>query len=124
MDGSPFDPEALRQVIEAMAQQAQTQPAEPGRLTLPSLLMLLGGNAADAGSTIYALNHGAREANPVLGSHPSAAKVLAMKGAGTAAQWLVLKLLAKEHPKLANGIAKGVGIGLGAVGAHNFGQAK
>lgn len=52
------------------------------------------------------------------------AKILALKGASTAAQWAILKLLAQAHPKLANGIAKGAGIGLGAVGVHNVMQAK
>lgn len=127
-DALKFSPEALRQVIEAMAaqpEQAQTQPAPPGTLSPLSLAMLLGGNGADAASTIYALRHdGVKEANPVYGSHPSAAKVMAIKGLGTAAQWAVLKMLAKQHPKLANGIAKGIGIGTGAVAANNIRQVK
>lgn len=115
-------------MIEAMALQpetAQVQPQrEPGSLSLPSLLMLLGGNGVDAGSTIYALQHGAREVNPIFGSNPSAAKVVALKGAGTAAQWALLKLLAKNHPKFANWMAKGAGGAMAGVGIHNFTQAK
>lgn len=69
MDGSPFDAESLRKAVEALSRQPQTTQTTPGTLTMPSLVMLLGGNAADAGSTIYALQHGARETNPLFGPH-------------------------------------------------------
>lgn len=38
--------------------------------------------ALDIGSTLYALDRGGREANPILGTHPRAARVIGLKAAG------------------------------------------
>lgn len=123
-DEPKFDPKALRELIDAMAlqpEQAQTVPAPPGSLSPLSLAMLIGGNGLDAGSTIYALRQpGIREANPLLGSHPGTGTVLAAKVGGTAAEWLLLRLLAKKHPKLANGLAKGIGGAMAGIGVNNL----
>lgn len=113
-----FDPEALKAVVAQIAQSPK------GTLSPLSVGFLVGGNGMDAASTIYGLSRGAEELNPLLGSQPGAAKVIGMKALATVAQYLVLRKLAESHPKLANGIAKGAGIGLGLVGAHNFTQAR
>ena len=113
----------MRRFVEALP--AQTQPAPPkGKLTPWSLGLLLGGNGIDAGSTVYALNKGATEANPAFGDDPSTTRIVAQKGLTTLAQWLVLKKLAETNPGLANKIAKGLGIGMMGVGVNNLIQAR
>ncbi len=120
------DPALLKLLVDADLKANPPTPPEAkgGGLSKSSLAMLLGGNAADAASTLYALKNGAKETNPVLGSHPSAAKLLALKGAGVGVQALLLKLLAKEHPKAANVIAKVTGGAMGGLAAHNVMQVK
>lgn len=108
-----------RAALERYAEQAPAPPRD-GRITVASMLALAAGNGLDAGSTIYALNHGARETNPVYGDQPSAAKVLAIKGAGTLAQYLILRALAKRHPKAANLTAKIIGGMTAGVGVKNL----
>ena len=103
---------------------AVSAPKTSGKLSKSSLAMLLGGNAADAASTIYALKRGARETNPLYGEQPSVGKLLAIKGGTTAGAYLLSKLLAKDRPKLANGLAKGLGAALTGVAAHNVMQAR
>lgn len=116
-----FDLASIRRYVEAMPpERAQSAPKSDDRLTLASILALAAGNGADVASTVYALNRGAQEANPVYGTQPSAAKLLAIKGAGTAAQWLVLHKMAKSHPKIANAVAKVVGGANGALAVHNL----
>lgn len=124
MTDGPFDPEALRRIVAAVAQQEQAAPATAPRKGLSplSLGMLVGGNGLDAASTIYALQNGARETNPILGDQPGAGKVLAVKGLGTLAQWLLLRKLAESKPELANWLAKGIGAGMAGVGAWNATQ--
>lgn len=99
-------------------------PKKKQGLSRLSVAALAGAHAADGLSTIYALTKDhVREANPLFGEQPSAAKVLAIKGAGTAAQWWMLKQMAKSKPKLANAMAKGIAAGLGVVALSNVRQA-
>lgn len=88
-------------------------------LKLP-LAALIGGNAADIGSTAAVLHGGkGHESNPLLPDNPWA--IGATKAGITAAEALAMKFLKDQgHPK----IAKMLGYGGGAVGAlaaiHNF----
>lgn len=97
-------------------------PNEPQGWSRGSRWANLLGNIADAGSTIYALqNPNAHEANPLFGEHPSAAKILAVKGAGTLLQQLLFQALAKKgHPKLANILGYTSGGVLGGIAANNI----
>lgn len=116
------DPDRLKSLVAAELEQ--TPPADPPKkkeLTKLSIGALTAANIADAASTIAALKQpGTREGNPLLGDHPSVGKVLAVKGATTAAQLLVLTKLGKKHPKVANGIAKGLSAVVGAVAVSNL----
>jgi hypothetical protein len=94
------------------------------KLSIFSRMLLHGGNASDAGSTIYGLKQGAVEANPVWGSAPSPYLVGGIKAGTSLAEDVGLSKLAKSRPKLANGLAKGIGIGMLAVAASNMHQAK
>lgn len=118
---SVADPELL----EAMVARELQESKPDGKLSGTSKAMLLGGNAADLLSTLYGLQHGALEQNPMYGGeNPSAAKVMAIKGAGTLASYLLMRQLAKRHPQAANLASKILGAGLGGVAAWNVSQAK
>lgn len=123
-DDRLFDRDALKRYVSHQTPD-RAEPVPPqDRFTLASVLALAAGNGADGLSTIYALKHGVREANPVFGRSPHPAKVAAIKGATTVAEWLMLKKLAKDHPKLANGLAKGIGAAMAGVAAHNVYQGR
>jgi hypothetical protein len=97
---------------------------ESGKLSIFSRMILHGGNTADAGSTIYALKSGARESNPIYGNDPKGLKIGLIKAGTSIGTDFALSKLAKKHPKLANGLAKGLGVGLMAIAASNINQAK
>lgn len=122
MDEPRFDLAALRRYVDEMPPASKPAPKD-GRLTVASMMALGAGNGLDAGSTVYALNRGAHETNPVYGAQPNAAKVLAIKGATTAGQLWLLKKMAKSHPKAANALAKISGAAMGVIGVHNLRQA-
>ena len=94
------------------------------KLSIFSRILLHGGNAADLGSTIHALkNDNVKEANPIYGENPSALKLGLIKSGGSIGIDFALSKMAKKKPKLANGVAKGIGIGMLAVAANNMKQA-
>jgi len=105
---------------------SETTKEEPKKkLTMLSRLILHGGNTADAGSTIHALGSGnVREINPLFGGSPSNIKVALTKTGTSVIEDVLLNKLAKKHPKLANGLAKGIGIGMLAVAGNNIAQSK
>lgn len=95
-----------------------------GKLKIFPRIVFHAGNTADAITTINALNNSnVEEGNKLIyGSHPSDARVIATKaGVGILTDYY-LRHLAKKHPKLANGIALGAGIGLSGIAIHNHNQ--
>lgn len=85
-------------------------------------LPIIGGNAFDLGSTLFALSkQNTYEANPFLRNADSSGMV-AIKTASTATQLWALNKLRKKHPKLARGIAIGIGVALSAVAVNNLRQ--
>lgn len=70
------------------------------------------GQTADLVSTVQALNRGAVETNPLLGSKPSTAKLVALKLPMIGVGFLLAKIT-PQHPKLAKGLAYTIG-GVGA----------
>lgn len=123
---SVADQALLDMLVAADLEANPPDKAEPTARKLDGVSkgLLIGGNVADLGSTLYALNNGARETNPLYGDHPSAAKLLAVKGAGTLLQYILLNKFAKHHPTAANRVAKAIGAGLGGVSAWNLSQVK
>lgn len=116
--------DSLRKIQENKDKDINKDPNKDGKLSIFSRLLLHGGNASDASSTIYGLNHGAMEANPLFGSNPSSLKVALIKTGTSIGSDLLFSNMAKKHPKLANGLAKGMGIGLMAVAASNIHQTR
>ena len=104
-----------------MADEPKTAPEKKSHTGMhASLGVMAGGQVADALTTIAALKRsGTEEGNPVYGRNPSAGKVLGIKAATMIPIALLLDRLHDKHPKLAKGLALGVG-GLGAgVAMHN-----
>lgn len=91
----------------------------------------MAGSTADTGSTIRALrNPKCSEANPLLGPHPSTAKLVAYSAAGTGVIIVTHSLINQHaahsgHPRFWRGLASGLAYGAGGVGlataAHNVG---
>lgn len=125
-----FDPKSLQDAVEASLANSPpgiSAPAqEPARKRVSPWAQLATGvgHGADAGSTIYALNHGGVEGNPIYGSRPSAGKIAAIKGGTAAMQMLMQHIIGKSHPGLANAMGFGTGAGLGGVAAHNLSMTK
>jgi hypothetical protein len=123
-----FDPKSLHQAVEASLATSPAEasaPAPPRRgVSKWAQLATLGGHAADAGSTIYALNHGGLEGNPIYGEHPSMGKIAAVKGGSAALQMLLQHVIGKSSPTAANVMGFGTGAALGGVAAHNLSVAK
>jgi len=91
------------------------------KLSIISRAILHGGNASDLATTIHALDKpNVNEANPILGTDPSTLKLSLIKAGTSIGTDLLLSRLSKTHPKLANGMAKGLGIGMMLVAAHNL----
>lgn len=79
------------------------------------------GGVADGLSTHQGLkNPNLQETNPLFGKNPSGAKIGAIKGVTGAVQALALDRLAKNKPKLAKGIAIGIGTLQAAIAANNM----
>ena len=58
--------------------------------------------AFDAGTTIHNLNNGCHENNPLVGSHPSTAHIVAFEAGWTAGELVIAHFLRKHHPKVAS----------------------
>lgn len=104
----------------SIREQAVEQQKHPfSNLDKIAMASLVGGFATDGASTYKALDHGAREANPLLPQNKYAN--MAGQAAYDAAIALTLNKLHKTHPKLASilGLAYG-GVKIG-VGVHNLG---
>ena len=79
---------------------------------------LLGGEAADIGTTLAAKARGGREGNPLLGDFGPGA--IAAKAGSAAGMALLMRYLANHgHPTLAKALGYGSGAGLGAAAVHN-----
>lgn len=122
-----FSPEALRPHLLAMmdTQERTATAPPPSKLPMMASLGIMGaGQVADALSTHRAVKRGASESNPVYGKKPSLGKLLAIKAATNVPLAVVFEKLHKHHPKLARGLALGVGgVGFG-LAAHNSRQGK
>lgn len=88
------------------------------KIAIPSLVI---GGAADGLSTHHALKQpGLQEGNPLYGKNPSGGRIGLIKGASAVSQLLLLDRLAKTKPKLAKGIAIGMGVLQAGVAANNM----
>lgn len=105
----------LAQAVERATATKSSQPVpkmkgEKGLFRKLGLPVMIGGQAADAISTIQALKRpGVYETNPLLGKRPSMGKLLGMKALTTLPAAFIFDKLAAEHPKLALGLALGTG---------------
>lgn len=124
MEGSPQQqapaPTLTEQAIEmALAGGADRAPVPdaPGKMSKAALLAMVLGDAADLGSTAYALKQPGLEEGNWMGNNIGA--IAATKAGGALLKWLLMKKLEKDHPKIANGIGYGSGAAMGAVAAHN-----
>lgn len=117
-----FTPELLaRHAATIQPQREETAPAQEkpdhGLVRSVGLPVYVGGQAADLVSTLQALNRGAKEVNPVLGSNP--AKNAAIKAGITAATAYGLDKLSHRHKALALVLSL-IGGGVGTAAAiHN-----
>ena len=117
-----FSPEQLRaallQVMQDKAEPVSERKAESQGVGVGPYAALLGGEAADIGTTLAAKKRGAVESNPLLGDFGPAA--IAGKVGTAAAMALAMRYLANHgHPTLAKALGYGSGAALGAVAAHN-----
>lgn len=96
----------------------QSKKASHSKMHKFGLPVMMGGQIADALSTISALKRpNTHEGNPIYGKKPSAGKVWGIKAATTLPTAYLLDRLASDHPKLALGLALGIGaLGFGAAG--------
>lgn len=79
---------------------------------------LLAANAADLGTTIYALNSGAHEANPMLGS--KLVTIIPLKVVSTYLQvHAVHKLKSEGHPTAARVLSVVISGAIGSLAVHN-----
>lgn len=75
----------------------------------------------DIASTRYAVDHGAREANPVLaGLADSTPALVAVKAGSTAAIIYLTERLRKRHPVAAVLLMVGLNAGYASIVAHNY----
>ena len=120
------NPAALEALVAANLRESPpsiSQPVEAPHKGVSKWAQLatLAGHGADAYSTIEALkNPNAVEANPLYGQHPSAGKILGVKGGTAALQMLMQHYLGKKSPGAANALGLGTGAILGGVAAHNL----
>jgi hypothetical protein len=77
---------------------------------------------ADLTSTHGAIQRGAIEANPLMGTHPT--QQATVKAAGTAGMLALLQKLDVKHPMLANVMRASVVVGWTFVSVHNAGVAR
>lgn len=81
---------------------------------------MVGGNAADLASTIYAIQSGrGAEGNPTL-KHLGLPGIAAAKVGGTVLTALLMKRLAVDHPTIAKALGYIEGGAYGLVAAHNL----
>lgn len=103
----------------AKRQVPEVRQDDPQRI--PRWLALAAGNGLDAVSTELALQRpNTYEANPIM--RGGTASRLGIKAASTVGSGLLLDLLAKRHPKLANALGFGTGGAMGAIGVRNLKQ--
>jgi hypothetical protein len=106
------------------AQRPTPQPPKTsGLFRKVGIPAMIGGQALDYGSTLAALQQpGAQEGNPVMRGAASNPITLALAKMGPAAAlaYLLEKKLAPNHPKLATGVAIGVGALGAGLGARNL----
>jgi hypothetical protein len=118
-----FSPDQLRAaLLQQMQGQTDPKAAAPkspsGGMGVGPYAALVGGEAADIGTTLAALKRGGQESNPLLGDFGPAAMVGKIGTAGALA--LVMRYLASHgHSTLAKGLGYGAGAGLGVVAGHN-----
>ena len=99
-------------------------PPKPKSVSKWAQLATALGHGGDAASTIYGLNQdGVEEKHPLYGNHPSAAKILGIKGSTAALQMLFQHWAGKRNPKAANIAGFSTGAALGALTASNIHQA-
>lgn len=90
-----------------------------------ALAGMAAGQAADAYTTLAALRRpGTKEANPLYGDRPSAARVIATKAAAMVPAAYVLDKLYDRKPKTALALAIGLGTLGGAVALRNSKQGR
>lgn len=125
-----FDPAALRDAVKAkLAESREAPEAAPdpekkeGGIGVGPYAALIGGSAADLGTTMQALKRpGTYEANPLLSG--GTAEMMAVKGGSTLALAWAMHELAKTHPKAAKMLGYGGGAALGGLALHNMKQGK
>src|SRR5262245_18836259 len=106
----PMKPSVLLLAFSLAASSVSAEERKP--LILPRLV-LVGGHALDAATTIFNLNHGCVELNPRLGTHPSATKIIAAKASATAFTWVAMTAMEKIGWKKGAAV---LGYGSGGVG--------
>lgn len=124
-----FGPEELRAAVmrklsEEPVAETAAAPEKPTGIGVAPYAALVGGSAADLGSTLSALGRGAHEANPLL-SHGGTPGLIAGKAVGTLAlAWAMRALANHGHPTAAKAIGYGGGAAFGAAAAHNMTQGR
>ena len=84
---------------------------------------VISGNVADWVTTSQALDRGAIEVNPLMGSHPTSTQLAVVKLTSITMQCAMIAMLKHTgHPKMATWIGVGVGAGYGAIAWHNSGM--
>lgn len=77
-------------------------------------------NAADTALTIYCVEKGlCREMNPLYGSHPSPLRIVGVKAATVATQYILVRELAKTDPGIARVVAIATLAGVTGVVGYN-----
>lgn len=117
-----FSPGALSSYV------SNATPIEEKKKSLgtPTRAAIYGGNAVDAISTIMALKSGAgQEGNPLYGKDPSMGRIALTKGlAALGEDFILSKLASNGHDKLAKGIGLGLGALNGGVAISNFSKGR
>lgn len=123
LSGPSLDETLAKMIFEdATSANPHPEPSKPKSkfpLGILSAAALIGGNAADLGTTVDTIRSGrGREKSPLAKNLNLPAMGL-MKGIGTAGETYALNKLAEKHPKLAKALAVGGGAALGAVAYRN-----
>lgn len=120
-----FDQEALQRAILNTPQDNPQTPAKPtpDGAGLAPYLALFAGQGADAASTAYNFSRGYKESNPMYGSDPSLAKILAVKAGMAGGLGLLIHHLASSgHPDVAKILGYIGGVGGAIPAAINMSQ--
>ena len=119
---TPLLSELIKRAAREHADKVDSPQVTPARETGiglgPHLAFLLPA-AADVGSTIWAMQHGMQEGNPLLRWAPPNARLPIGIGMETAGYLLGRKLL-KDKPTLMKILLAGAGAGHGAAAAYNL----